>query len=766
MTIRTYAAPLAAAAALCCACAPAVAQGVATEQELAPVTVNGERSTLDPNLPASSASRSAEQLRAQNLVNPEDALLYLPNTMIRKRYAGDRNALIAGRSFSPLQAPRGLALMDGYLISNFLGRFDAPRWNMIAPEEIERVDTLYGPFSAIYPGNSIGTTVVVTTRLPRKLEASARVQSWTQRFEEYGVDERFAGHQLSGFVGSRLDSGLGWSLGANHLDSESHPMQYYTVSANAAGVFPSVTGDATPVTGVRYDTDPKGNRRAVFGASSGAIDHTVQDHAKLRLGYDITPTLALDGFVAYWRNDTENRNRPFIRDAAGNLVWSGRVSDGGNTFNIPSATFAPSMRDEEHVQGGFTLKTRNRTGWNASLVASAYEILTDDTFQADNPEPIARNGGPGTVTRRDGTGWKTFEIQSTYTPTPDDFGGGRHALTFGLHHNAYDLANVVFNASDWRGATTTRNQSFFGKTQLTALYAQDAWQLTDALKATFGLRQEHWRAYDGAQFIGGAGAIDYADRTINASSPKLSLAWMPADAWLLRASFGKGVRFPTVAELFQGTRTGSSIQVNDPNLKPERSLAKELAWEYFFGADTLRISLFEDDIRDTIYSQTNTAVVPNVTNVQNVGRVRTRGIEFVLSAPELPIPGLSLDASLAFNHSRILDNNFLASVGKHWVRIPKVRATLQTTYRPNDRWQLSAGLRHSGRQWNELDNSDVHPDTFGGVSRYTVADVKLSYKPIANVEFSLGIDNLGNERYYQFHPYPQRTVLAELRASY
>ena len=42
---------------------------------------------------------------------------------------------------------------------------------MIAPEEIERVDVLYGPFSAIYPGNSIGAVVNITTKLPRRARA-------------------------------------------------------------------------------------------------------------------------------------------------------------------------------------------------------------------------------------------------------------------------------------------------------------------------------------------------------------------------------------------------------------------------------------------------------------------------------------------------------------------------------------------------------------------------------------------------------------------
>ncbi len=101
------------------------AQGVATEAQLAPISVSEARSNLAPDLPSSTASKTAEQLREQNIVNPEDVANYLPSTTIRKRYLGDRNANVGGRSFGVLQPGRALVYLDGYLISNFLGRFDA-----------------------------------------------------------------------------------------------------------------------------------------------------------------------------------------------------------------------------------------------------------------------------------------------------------------------------------------------------------------------------------------------------------------------------------------------------------------------------------------------------------------------------------------------------------------------------------------------------------------------------------------------------------------
>jgi iron complex outermembrane receptor protein len=752
---------------IACAYPAAYAQGVATDKVLTPVEVTAARAPLDPNLPNTTASKTRENLREQNLFNPEDALKYLPGTTIRKRYIGDRNALIGGRSFSTLQAPRGLVLMDGYLISSFLGRFDAPRWNMVAPEEMERVDVLYGPYSALYPGNSIGTTVVITTRTPQQFEASARLTAAQQRFEHYGVAGDFNSYQASAFMGDRLDNGLYYSIGLNKQDSTSHPMQYFTVSANAAGAFPGVApGAATAVSGVRYDTDPKGLRRAVFGANAGAIDHTLQDQAKFKLGYAFSPALVLDGFLAYWRNDSTNSNQTFIRDAAGNPVWSGKISHDGNTFMIPAATFAPSRRNEEHRQAGLTLKTKNQTGWNGSIAVSDYDAGKDIARSAFNPEPVAQAGGSGSVTRRDGTGWSTFEAQASYKPVKGDFGGGQHALTVGLQRSAYELKNVVFDTADWRTQQGAVDQNFAGRTRLLALYAQDAWRFATHWGATFGLRQEFWEASDGFQFISGAAPVTYAGRRLRATSPKLSVSWNPVYDLLVRASFGRGVRFPTVDELYNGTRSGTSIQTSDPNLKPERADSMELAMEKTWDKQQLRVSAFQDDTRDTILRQTNTAVVPHITNTQNVQRVRARGIEMAWSTQDLFMPGFNLEANAAWVHARTLESNFVAAIGKNWVRVPRVRANWIASYRPNARWMASLALRHSGRQYNELDNSDIHPDTYGGVSSYTVADLRLSYKPTRQAELALGLDNLTDQRYYQSHPYPGRTLFAELRLSY
>jgi iron complex outermembrane receptor protein len=760
-----------------------LAQGVATDAELERVVVTGTaRSQLPAQVPGSTAGKTAGQLREQNLINAEDALQYLPATTLRKRYPGDRNALIGGRSFGTLQPSRALVYLDGYLISNFLGRFDAPRWNMVSPEAIARVDVLYGPFSALYPGNSIGTTVAIAQQQPQRFEAAGRVASWRQRFSQYGDSDSYDGSQWSLHLGDKLDSGLWLVADLNHQDSTSQPMQYL------AQELPDTPGPVTgtPVTGIVHDNDPTGKPRAIFGASAGAIDHTVQDTLNLRAGYRFTPTLEAGTMLAWWRNDTENRNRSFLRDASGNTVWSGSVTDGTYSFNIPDAAFAPSTRDEAHQQAGLTLRTRHDTGWNGSLVASDYRILRDVARQAGQPEPLAAAGGSGTVTRRDGTGWNTLELQATWkpAPSPDDATGRHHALAFGLHRNAYVLDNTVNNASDWRHTETTLNQFYGGRTEVIALYAQDAWTLSDELRLTLGWREERFRAHEGLQMrrlgascdpTAGAVCVDngdgsftkvqpYAGRRLRGHSPKAALAWQASDDWLLKFSAGRGVRFPNVEELYNGTLTATSVTQSDPSLRPETSNALELGAQTQWEQQLLRLALFHDDVRDAILRQSDLTSLGTQVRVSNVDRVKTRGIEMAWQAQDWGLPGLALEASAGLTRSRVVANaRDPASVGKHWLRVPRTRATLQAAWRPDAQWLLAAGWRHQGRAYNQPDNSDVQPDVYGGVSRVNQLDLRAAYRLTRQLELALGLQNATDQRAYQSHPYPGRTLLAELR---
>jgi iron complex outermembrane receptor protein len=222
---------------------------------------------------------------------------------------------------------------------------------------------------------------------------------------------------------------------------------------------------------------------------------------------------------------------------------------------------------------------------------------------------------------------------------------------------------------------------------------------------------------------------------------------------------------PTVSELYQGGINAAGTLINnDPKLKPEKSWTGELTAERKLDAGQLRLTAFGERTRDALYSQTNVLVVPNVTNVQNVDRIDTKGFEAAWNASDVALRGLDLNASLTWTDSKIDRNDkFPASVGKRQPRIPEWRAAGQATWRVDDRLAATLAARYSGHQYSTLDNSDPNGFTYQGTSKYFTTDLRVVWRLDRQWTAAVGIDNLNNYKYWNFHPYPQRTWVAELK---
>lgn len=719
-----------------------------------------QKAALDPNLPATAEHLIARQLETRNVVNTEDALKYLPNMAIRKRFIGDENATISVRGNGTSQTARGLVYTDGLLLSNFLGNTHSfpPRWSMIFPEDLSRVDVIYGPYSALYPGNSMGATVVLTTKMPTRLEATVKAQVFSQRFHLFGVDDHYDGNKSTVSLGNRIGK-LAFLIGADHLNNTGQPFVFASQPQSNVPAGPT----AVPVTGAHFYTDANGAPATIVGVNGEGRERVTQDQVKLKASYALTPQLQAGLTYGYWVQSVANLTASDLHDGAGMPVKAGLVNIGGYQYSLPESLFAPASSASENRLFGLSLKSSYRQGWNYSAIASHFDVVKN----------LARSAASGLSTRRrgsatdgHGTGWTTLDLLADYRPmTP---AAASHSPTLGYHYDHYQSISTTRTVADWRSGKVADGDfanSFGGQTATWALFAQDAWRLDARWKLTAGLRYERWRAFDGARATT-LSAQDYAGRKQSAWSPKAALAWQASPDLLLRAALGRAWRFPTVSELFQGSLSGSTLVNNDPSLRPEKDLSKELSAEWQVAPGTVRTSLFEDDVRDTLFSQTNSTVLPNVTNIENIDRVRSRGAELAYIGENLFVSGLDLDASLGYTRAIILANGKAPeTVGNKFYRIPLWRANLAATYRVDQRLSTMLGGRYSGRQYNTLTNTDNHPDTFGGTSNFLVFDSKLTFKPTARTEIGLGVDNLTDRRYFVYYPYPGRTVYLEAKVS-
>lgn len=737
-------------------------------RSLGVVVVNGSQPTsLPTQIPTTIESVTAKQIeRSINATDSEDALKYLPSLLVRKRYIGDYNhAVLSTRASGTGNSARSIVYADGVMLSNLLGNGAAftPRWGLVTPEAIERVDVLYGPFSAAYAGNSVGAVVDYVTRMPKAFEAHAKVGVFTQPFDLYGTHDTYSGWQASASLGDRAGA-WSWWLNLNRLDSEGQPQTFATrtVAAGVAGT------DGTPVTGAVAGLNNRHQPWYLLGHATQY--HTVQDHLKAKLAYDIAPEVRATYTLGYWHNDSDGRSETYLRDAAGLPVYAGAINIGGVAYTGTGATGAtgalgasdfPLTNDGiEHVMQALSVKSRSKGQFDWEVAASLYDYRKDLQRRSTTVQPGSRDGGAGTITDQSGTGWNTLALKGIWRPAVE------HAVDFGVQQDRFELRSKVNATTDWIDGSPVGDPTsvFRGNTRLRSLYAQDAWAFAPGWKTVLGARLERWDAW-GGRTVAATGSFDHADRAETDVSPKAALAYELSETWVLKGSLGRAVRYPTVSELYQGGINASGqIVNNDPNLEPEKSWTSELSAEWTAGAQRLRATLFHEDTRDALFSQTNTTVTPNVTNIQNVARVRTQGIELAFQGEDVAWRGFDLSASVTYADSRTVENaNFQASVGKLQPRVPLWRATLLATWSPIEELSLSFGARYGSKQYGSLDNADVNGHAYQGFSPYFTTDLRVLWRFDRQWSAAFGIDNLNNDRYWNFHPYPQRTYSAELK---
>jgi iron complex outermembrane receptor protein len=274
-------------------------------------------------------------------------LKYFPSLLVRKRHEGDYNhAILSTRASGTGNSARSLVFADGIQLSNLLGNGVSglsvlPRKGLVTPEEIARVDVMYGPFSAAYSGNSVGAVVDCQTRMPNKFEAHVASNFSYQPFDRYNTHSNYKAWQTSASLGSRSGA-WSWWLAVNHMDSNGQPLTFATrlLSAGIAG------SSGTAVTGAAQDNNNAGQPWWILG--TGTQYHTRQDYAKVKVAYDFSPTVRASYTFGLWQNDVDiaaslyrNERDQLRQIAASNTLpaaasgGAGTLTDGGGSGRRP-----------------------------------------------------------------------------------------------------------------------------------------------------------------------------------------------------------------------------------------------------------------------------------------------------------------------------------------------------------------------------------------------------------------------------------------------
>ncbi|WP_232276012.1 MULTISPECIES: TonB-dependent receptor [Komagataeibacter] len=719
------------------------------------VAVVGHRGAPDIRrfaLPQTTAGIDRQQIEATtNIVDTEDALKYMPSLVVRKRNNGDTQATLETRTWGVNSSARSLVYVDDASISALISNNNtngAPRWGMVTPEQIERVDMLYGPFAAAYPGNSMGGVVLITTRMPDRFTATLKQTGSVQTYGGYRTKGNYGSSNSAVTIGDRSGH-FSWLFSANREESLSEPLFYVTntsMPAGTAGGIPSLS--------------KTGSVANVMGA--GGLQHSTMDNLTLRIRYDFMDWLHFNYMIGFWDSQTRAHAQSYLSTASGATTFGGVSGFANDTYTY----------NEQHLMNTIALKTSTKGHWDAEAIFTDYDYLQDSQR---NPAGVL--GGTnftrdGYIANMSGSGWTNADIKGIWRPTGP---GGAHELSFGAHRDQYDLRNPTYNTDNWASSAPTGNGTLYangrGRTTTYALWAQEVWKFAPGLTLTAGGRLEFWRASDGFNLAGKMAASQPSEHSTN-FSPKATLDWQINPRWEVKLSFGEAWRYPTVAELYQIVATGGTYAVPNANLRPEQVFSGEAMIERRTHNGSLRLSLFQENTHNALISQSTLINNIYTTAVQNVGEVRNRGVEFVAERKNALFRGLDLTNSVTYVDSRVLaDPGFQSATGttaagKHVPYVPAWRDTFQATWHATPRLDLSAALRYQGRMYSTLDNTDHVGHVFGAFDKFLVVDIHAHWRMKGPVTFDAGIDNINNARYYEYHPFPMRSYVASLKASF
>jgi iron complex outermembrane receptor protein len=279
--------------------APGVAQPAPALDEVVVTATRHETSALE--LPASVSVVDAEAVELRAPARGGDLLRDVPNVYVRGVTLGGVFPGSAQAALSMRGVPRGmrtLVLVDGLPLNNALsGAIDVAS---IPVSEIERVEVVRGPMSALYGGHAMGGVINYITVIPDAPVSELRIGIGNMGQHRYGL-----------LLRRRFDpQGWGVSFSWNRRDSDGYPdSDWVVVNASPGAGTPGVTG-AVPTRG--RDGSPawllgyKGERPWHTSQASLAADRPVVDGGRIRVGATLSSYQ-----VGYGRPVS------FMRDAAG-----------------------------------------------------------------------------------------------------------------------------------------------------------------------------------------------------------------------------------------------------------------------------------------------------------------------------------------------------------------------------------------------------------------------------------------------------------------
>ncbi|WP_060825180.1 TonB-dependent receptor plug domain-containing protein [Sulfurospirillum cavolei] len=285
-----------------------------------------------------------------------------------------------------------------------------------------------------------------------------------------------------------------------------------------------------------------------------------------------------------------------------------------------------------------------------------------------------------------------------------------------------------------------------------SLGAEYSWQISDKLTWTLGgsydkneVTQAEYRNNAGTRIAG-----EFPKYDSDAFNPQTILSYQATKDLSFYGSISQKSNMPTLKDRYS-TRFGDYIL--NPNLDAERSTTYEIGTDWAFVEDHhAKVALFYTKTKDYIASvsgltNTNSTLGCTGTNckqMQNFDQEEHKGAEVSLNSQWSEL--LRSTVSYTYIDATIEDSK--TANAKYTTDTPKHSYYASLTYSPIHSVDITPIVRHEGKRYSTVSGSEES-------SAYTVADIRVAYRPVKDLELAIGIKNLFDEYYYYNNGYAQ-----------
>jgi len=681
--------------------------------KLEDIVVTATRTEKDAaEAPGSISVVTKEDIEKRNVQTIVEAVNALPGVYTARGSVTDFSPQITLRG---IPGNRSLVLMDGITLNHpqFGGLLGAGAY---APEVVERIEVVKGPFSSLYGGHAMGGVVNIITKMPEKREFTVKSgygSSWNRGEAADDLRKFYVSY------GDKFKDKLSIFLSYGRKETNGFPTVYNVQS----------TQPPAGISGWSNTTDPMGNPRYLIGDKGDT--RWWDDNITLKTEFDFSDTSKIN--LSFFRKRFKQHYddpHTYLKDAAGNPVYSYGA--------VPEASFF-SWQDFRQEVNTYNISYETEI----STVKSKLSFCYVDSIEEGHKFPAGgstRSGGPGVFWDHPINDHYKTELQFTAPLFK------RQLLTFGgsFEHNSGE--SVEYGLTNWMDEDSKSGiiSQKKGEDRIYAFFVQDEIMILDNLTAYIGFRQDWWETYDGYVYEAGI-PITYDSNAESSFSPKVALVYKPFGQTTLRASAGTAFRPPTVYQLYSRWISPTGIAyAGSPDLKPETTKSWDIGAEQaLWKGAKIKATYYENYMEDFIYSGMTTSTLYEN---KNVGKAESKGIE--LEAEQKVNKWLKLFANFTYTDSEITENPAKpTTVGKRLTMLPDKMFNIGADL---TKGPFSASLigRYVSKIYINDDNSDIVDNVQGSCDPYFTADAKVSYDITKFARLSFSVDNIFDEDYF------------------